>query len=78
MKLVHSDALDSELEGVEWVEYAHYYIARLWRTTVSSYTSLGITKHRDRLPAMGGSGQTHGREEKVCIPGRSLGGHIDR
>jgi len=31
-----------------------YYIARLWRTMVSSYTSLDITKSGDRLPALGG------------------------
>jgi len=53
-KLVHADALDSEIAGMEWAVCAHYYIARLWRTMVSSYTSLGITKHEDRLPAMGG------------------------
>ncbi|KAK3298369.1 heterokaryon incompatibility protein-domain-containing protein [Chaetomium fimeti] len=53
-KVIHSDALDSQMEGVEWVEYAQYYIARLWRTMVSSFTSLAITKHGDRLPAMGG------------------------
>ncbi|KAK3896900.1 heterokaryon incompatibility protein-domain-containing protein [Staphylotrichum tortipilum] len=53
-KLVHADALDSELPGVDWAEYAHYYIARLWRTMVSSYTALDITFHGDRLPAMGG------------------------
>ncbi|KAH6838459.1 heterokaryon incompatibility protein-domain-containing protein [Chaetomium sp. MPI-CAGE-AT-0009] len=53
-KVVHADALDSEAIGVEWVEYAQYYIARLWRSMVNSFTSLGITKHGDRLPAMGG------------------------
>lgn len=53
-KLVHADALDSEMDGVDWAEYAHYYIARLWRTMVSSYVTLDITKHGDRLPAIGG------------------------
>jgi hypothetical protein len=55
-KLVHADALDSEMPGgvEEWVEHARYYIARLWRTMVSSYASLAITKPGDRLPAMGG------------------------
>ncbi|KAK0657597.1 heterokaryon incompatibility protein-domain-containing protein [Cercophora newfieldiana] len=55
-KVVHADALDSEMPGggAEWVDVARYYIARLWRTMVSSYTSLSITKSGDRLPAMGG------------------------
>ncbi|KAK5651028.1 hypothetical protein OQA88_1800 [Cercophora sp. LCS_1] len=53
-KLVHSNALDSQLPGADWAEVSQYYIARLWRTMVSSYTCLGITKHADRLPAMGG------------------------
>lgn len=53
-KLMHADALDSEAMGLDWAEYAHYYIARLWRTMVSSYTALNITQHGDRLPAMAG------------------------
>jgi hypothetical protein len=53
-KILHADALDSEIPGVEWHIYAHYYIARLWRTIVSSYTCLGLTKPGDRLPAVGG------------------------
>ncbi len=51
---MHADALDSEAIGLDWAEYAHYYIARLWRTMVSSYTALNITQHGDRLPAMAG------------------------
>lgn len=53
-KLAFSDALDSNMPGEDWVNHARYYIARMWRTMVSSYTALEITKHGDRLPAMGG------------------------
>ncbi|KAF9872326.1 het domain-containing protein [Colletotrichum karsti] len=53
-KLVHADALDSLIPGKEWHVYASYYMAQLWRTLVTSYTCLGLTKCEDRLPAMGG------------------------
>ncbi|KAF3051030.1 hypothetical protein E8E11_007792 [Didymella keratinophila] len=31
-----------------------YYAARMWRTVVSSYSALSLTKSTDRLPALGG------------------------
>ncbi|EFX05265.1 tol protein [Grosmannia clavigera kw1407] len=36
---------------------AGHWMARLWRTMVSSYMGLDITKPRDRLPAIGGLAQ---------------------
>ncbi|KAJ4190740.1 hypothetical protein NW755_004954 [Fusarium falciforme] len=54
MKLLYAEALFTTAPGVEWHEYAAYYMARIWRTMVNEYTSLGITKPSDRLPAIGG------------------------
>ncbi|KAF5020564.1 hypothetical protein F66182_7396 [Fusarium sp. NRRL 66182] len=54
VKLLYSECLFSIITGVEWHEYAAYYMARVWRTMVCSYTALGITKPSDRLPAIGG------------------------
>ncbi|KAF5008720.1 hypothetical protein FDECE_5028 [Fusarium decemcellulare] len=53
-KLMYAEALYSWAEGEEWHVYAAYYMARVWRTMVCSYTALGITKPSDRLPAIGG------------------------
>ncbi|KAK1756651.1 het domain-containing protein [Echria macrotheca] len=53
-KRLHADALDSVIPGHDWQVVARYYIARLWRTMVSTYVCLGITKMSDRLPAMAG------------------------
>ncbi|RSL43302.1 hypothetical protein CEP53_011774 [Fusarium sp. AF-6] len=54
MKLLYAEALFTTAPGVEWHKYAAYYMARIWRTMVNEYTSLGITKPSDRLPAIGG------------------------
>ncbi|TDZ23890.1 hypothetical protein Cob_v003451 [Colletotrichum orbiculare MAFF 240422] len=53
-KILHADALDSEISSGSWQQEAQYYISRLWRTLVSSYTALNLTKSSDRLPAIGG------------------------
>ncbi|KAG7045456.1 het domain-containing protein [Colletotrichum scovillei] len=53
-KLLHSSALDSEMEGYDWADVASYFIARLWRTLITSYTALDLTMISDRLPAIGG------------------------
>jgi hypothetical protein len=53
-KRLHADALDSVIPGREWHLVMEYYIARLWRTMVSAYVSLGLTQYSDRLPAMAG------------------------
>ncbi|KAK4446338.1 het domain-containing protein [Podospora aff. communis PSN243] len=53
-KRLHADALDSVIPGREWHVVMRYYIARLWRTMVSAYVSLGLTQYSDRLPAMAG------------------------
>ncbi|KAK7427782.1 hypothetical protein QQZ08_005720 [Neonectria magnoliae] len=54
MKLLYADSMFSYAVGKEWHIYAAYYIARIWRTMVCSYTALGITRFGDRLPAIGG------------------------
>ncbi|KAK1524235.1 uncharacterized protein CCOS01_09322 [Colletotrichum costaricense] len=53
-KLLHASALDSEVDGYDWVDVAGYFMARLWRTLITSYTALHLTMTSDRLPAIGG------------------------
>ncbi|KXJ88992.1 heterokaryon incompatibility protein-domain-containing protein [Microdochium bolleyi] len=45
---------DEEGDRREWSMANQEYIARTWRTLVSSYTALDLTKASDRLPAIGG------------------------
>lgn len=56
VKIEFADALSQlrlpEAEEVD-VDTA-YYAARMWRTVVSSYSALSLTKATDRLPALGG------------------------
>ncbi|KAK0710852.1 heterokaryon incompatibility protein-domain-containing protein [Lasiosphaeris hirsuta] len=56
-KIPHDDALGSPPPVRDvFISTAAYYVARFWRTMVSSYAyaCLGLTKPSDRLPAMGG------------------------
>jgi hypothetical protein len=56
VKIEFADALSQlslpEVGGVD-VNNA-YYAARTWRTVVSAYSALSLTKSTDRLPALGG------------------------
>jgi hypothetical protein len=56
IKIEHADALGNYGKGYEGESQAkvEYQGARLWRTMVSSYTALLLTKSKDRLPAIGG------------------------
>jgi hypothetical protein len=56
IKVEYADALMSYSQGYEGqaLESIKYQGARLWRTMVSSYTTLSLTKSKDRLPAFGG------------------------
>ncbi|KAF6842763.1 het domain-containing protein [Colletotrichum musicola] len=64
-KRSHADALGSYVPGVEWHEIAAYYMAQVWRTMVSSYTCLGLTKRSDSLPAMGGLAKHMGQRRRT-------------
>ncbi|KAH7035826.1 heterokaryon incompatibility protein-domain-containing protein [Microdochium trichocladiopsis] len=46
--------VDREQEMRRWASKNQEYIARTWRTMISTYTALDITKASDRLPAIGG------------------------
>jgi hypothetical protein len=56
IKIEHADALWNYGKGYEGESQAkvEYQGARLWRTMISSYTALLLTKSKDRLPAIGG------------------------
>jgi hypothetical protein len=48
----------------------HYHSARLWRTMVSCYTVLFLTKPFDRLPAIGGlARQIHSKRKSKYLAG---------
>lgn len=63
IKIEHGDILDAD--NVTSHENYQYEIARLWRTMVSSYTALLLTKASDRLPAMGGLAKHMATRRKV-------------
>jgi hypothetical protein len=56
VKIEFADALSQlSLPGAQEVDAnTAYYAARMWRTIVSSYSALSLTKAADRLPALGG------------------------
>lgn len=56
VKIEFADALSrlSLSEAGEVDANTDYYVARMWRTVVSSYSALSLTKSTDRLPALGG------------------------
>lgn len=54
IKVEHGYALHEAHDNEEYEEEFSYLRARLWRTMVSSYTALFLTKSKDRLPAIGG------------------------
>ncbi|CAI6338535.1 unnamed protein product [Periconia digitata] len=56
LKIVYADAISGHdaVEFEEDLEAVHHHRMRLWRTLVSSYTNLFLTKSKDRLPAVGG------------------------
>ncbi|KAJ1327033.1 HET domain-containing protein [Microdochium nivale] len=43
-----------DFDGMQWSLQHQEFIARTWRTLVSSYVALDLTKSEDRLPAIGG------------------------
>lgn len=56
-KLLYADAIAHHKRRQRLPEsfgYRQHWISRLWRTLVSSYTALKITRPHDRLPAIGG------------------------
>lgn len=56
IKIEYADALADFGEGYTGsaLEEVKYQGARMWRTMVSAYTALRLTKSKDRLPAFGG------------------------
>jgi hypothetical protein len=56
IKVEYADALMGYSQGYEGraLKSILYQGARLWRTMVCSYTTLSLTKSKDRLPAFGG------------------------
>ncbi|KAI3325777.1 HET-domain-containing protein [Xylariaceae sp. AK1471] len=61
LRKMYSSALESAAEtrggkwsNKKWVKRAKFYIARIWRSLVTFYTSLRLTFASDRLPALRG------------------------
>ncbi|OAL01605.1 HET-domain-containing protein [Phaeosphaeriaceae sp. SRC1lsM3a] len=56
IKIEYADALADYSEGYDGAALANvqYQGARMWRSMVSCYTALKLTKSKDRLPAFGG------------------------
>lgn len=69
-KLLYIDTLENYEVYQERSGNAQHWVSRLWRTLVSSYTALQITKPQDRLPAIGGLAKSiRSKKESAYLAG---------